>query len=105
MRLSLLVGLRVLRVDLTHHLRLLFVVLLDVLDGLLRLRRRNFYIHRRCRLRRPGGCKHDASALSIKMDLARFSAVILFEWQASVNCNRRFSEASGMRRCSSLYSP
>lgn len=71
MRLSLLVGLRVLRVDLTHHLRLLFVVLLDVLDGLLRLRRRNFYIHRRCRLRRPGGCKHDASALSIKMDLAQ----------------------------------
>ncbi len=34
---QLLVGLRVLRLDLAHHLRLLLVQLLNMLDGLLRL--------------------------------------------------------------------
>lgn len=99
----LLVDLRVLCLNLRLYLRLILVELLDLLDRLLRLRRRSFQVDNgrvASRLAPPSNfiCPFTLS----NWISPRFSVVILLVWQAAVNCTRRFSEASGMRAFNAL---
>ncbi len=68
-------GLSYLRLNLAHHLRLLLVVLLHLLDRLRRVRWWFLYVHTSHCGHQPSGCEADDTSLLVEKDVIQTPAI------------------------------